>query len=38
MYLVPTWNEYLRQHEGRLTVTDKADEQRAAALAEGPPR
>jgi MFS family permease len=36
VYLVPTWEEHLAQHEGRLTGRDEADERRAAALAEGP--
>jgi MFS family permease len=38
VYQVPSWDEHLRQHEGRLTVADRADEQRAGALAEGPPQ
>jgi hypothetical protein len=37
VYQVPTWEEHLRQHEGRLTEGDEADEERAQALAEGPP-
>ncbi|WP_436527818.1 MFS transporter [Actinoplanes sp. HUAS TT8] len=37
VYLVPTWEEHLRQHEGRLTGDDEQAEQRAIALAEGPP-
>jgi MFS family permease len=37
VYQVPTWAEHLRQHEGRLTGGDEADEERAQALAEGPP-
>ncbi|KUL41292.1 MFS transporter [Actinoplanes awajinensis] len=37
VYLVPTWEEHLRQHEGRLTGDDEQAEQRATALAEGPP-
>jgi MFS family permease len=36
VYLVPTWEEHLAQHQGRLTGDDEADEQRAVALAEGP--
>jgi len=36
VYLVPTWEEHLRQHEGRLTGSDEQAEQRAAALARGP--
>lgn len=38
VYLVPTWEEHLRQHTGRLTGADQAAEQRALALADGPPR
>ena len=34
---MPTWEEHLRQHEGRLTGSDEQDEQRAWALADGPP-
>jgi MFS family permease len=37
VYQVPTWAEHLRQHESRLTGGDEADEERAEALAEGPP-
>jgi MFS family permease len=37
VYLVPTWDEHLRQHEGRLTGSDEQEEQKAWALAEGPP-
>jgi MFS family permease len=36
-YLVPSWAEHLRQHSGRLTGSDQAVEQKALALAEGPP-
>ncbi len=36
-YLVPTWEEHLRQHEGRLTGSDAEAEQRAVGLATGPP-
>lgn len=36
-YLVPTWEEHLRQHDGRLTEDDRAAEERAVALADGPP-
>ena len=35
-YLVPTWDEHLRQHTGRLTGSDQEHERRALALAEGP--
>jgi MFS family permease len=37
VYLVPTWDEYLRQHENRLTGSDEHDEASAIALASGPP-
>ena len=36
-YLVPSWDEHLRQHTGRLTGADRAVEERARALADGPP-
>jgi hypothetical protein len=37
-YLVPSWQEHLRQHTGRLTVTDQEIEEEATSLADGPPR
>ena len=37
IYVVPTWDEHLRQHTGRLTATDQETERRARELAEGPP-
>ncbi|MCA2217403.1 MFS transporter [Jidongwangia harbinensis] len=37
-YLVPSWDEHLRQHTGRLTGADRAVEERARALADGPPQ
>jgi hypothetical protein len=37
-YLVPSWQEHLRQHAGRLTVTDQDIEVEAKGLADGPPR
>ncbi|GAA4588517.1 MFS family permease [Actinoplanes octamycinicus] len=37
VYLVPSWDEHLRQHTGRLTGTDQVIEERARALADGPP-
>ncbi|GAA2885621.1 MFS transporter [Actinoplanes cyaneus] len=37
VYLVPSWDEHLRQHTGRLTGTDQAVEERARAFADGPP-
>jgi MFS family permease len=36
VYLVPSWEEHLRQHAGRLTGNDQVNEQAASALAEGP--
>ncbi|HEX8346668.1 MAG TPA: MFS transporter [Actinoplanes sp.] len=36
VYLVPTWEEHLRQHDGRLTGSDEASEEAARALADGP--
>jgi len=38
VYLVPSWEEHLRQHGGRLTEADQDIELRAKALAEGEPR
>ncbi|MEU4427545.1 MFS transporter [Actinoplanes sp. NPDC024001] len=35
-YVVPTWDEHLRQHTGRLTGADQEAEQRALALTDGP--
>ena len=37
VYQVPTWEEHLRQHEGRLTGSDERDDEKAMALAEEPP-
>ena len=37
VYQVPTWEEHLRQHEGRLTGSDEQQELAAWALTEGPP-
>ena len=37
-YLVPSWDEHMRQHEGRLTGADRAVEERAQALADAPPQ
>jgi hypothetical protein len=34
---VPSWDEHLRQHTGRLTGADQAVEERALALTDGPP-
>jgi hypothetical protein len=38
VYLVPSWDEHLRQHAGRLTGADQEVEKRAQALADGPPQ
>jgi MFS family permease len=38
VYQVPTWEEHLRQHEGRLTGSDEDDEHAALKLVEGEPR
>jgi quinol monooxygenase YgiN len=37
VYVVPTWEEHLRQHTGRLTGTDQETERRAQELADGEP-
>ncbi|WP_232323695.1 MFS transporter [Catenuloplanes japonicus] len=37
VYLVASWAEHLRQHDGRLTGADRAADERARALADGPP-
>jgi len=37
VYQVPSWDEHLRQHGGRLTGADQQAEERAEALAEGEP-
>ena len=38
VYLVPSWDEHLRQHGGRLTGEDRAAEERARELADGEPQ
>lgn len=38
VYELPSWDEHLRQHGGRLTGTDREAEQRALALADGTPQ
>jgi MFS family permease len=38
VYLVPSWEEHLRQHSGRLTGSDQAYERAAIALADGEPQ
>lgn len=37
VYLVPSWDEHLRQHGGRLTGEDRAAEERARECADGAP-
>jgi MFS family permease len=37
LYVVPTWDEHLRQHGGRLTGSDRDVEERAKALSQTPP-
>lgn len=36
-YVVPSWDEHLRQHTGRLVGSDQVAEERAAALSQPPP-
>ncbi|MDQ1714089.1 MAG: hypothetical protein QOC60_34 [Frankiaceae bacterium] len=36
-YLVGSWGEHMRQHEGRLTGADRAREEAARDLCDGPP-
>ncbi|NMO56275.1 MFS transporter [Actinoplanes sp. TBRC 11911] len=36
IYQIPTWEEHLRQHQGRLTGSDEQAEEKAVALARGP--
>jgi MFS family permease len=38
VYVVPSWDEHLRQHSGRMTGADEVLEQRVRALAEAEPR
>jgi MFS family permease len=38
IYELLSWDEHLRQHEGRMTVTDQQAEQYAHALTDGVPR
>ena len=37
LFVVPSWEEHLRQHHERLTGTDRAYQERATALSEGVP-
>jgi MFS family permease len=36
IFRIPTWEEHLRQHEGRLTATDQAIEEAALAFSDPP--
>jgi predicted MFS family arabinose efflux permease len=36
-YLVPTWEEHVRQHTGRLTESDRASVESARAFSQSPP-
>jgi MFS family permease len=36
VYQLPTWEDHLRQHDGRLTGSDQEAEKKAVALARGP--
>ena len=36
-FVVPTWEEHLRQHHDRLTGADRDVEQEALGCADGPP-
>jgi MFS family permease len=38
IYTVPTWEEHMRQHSGRLTGADEDVERRAQAFCEAPPQ
>jgi quinol monooxygenase YgiN len=38
VFSVPSWEEHLRQHEGRLTAADKAIEESALAFSDPPAR
>ena len=38
VFSVPSWEEHLRQHEGRLTAADKAIEEAAVAFSDPPAR
>jgi MFS family permease len=38
IFSVPSWEEHLRQHAGRLTATDRAIEEAALAFSDPPPR
>jgi MFS family permease len=38
LFSVPSWDEHLRQHDGRITAEDRALEKAAHALSDPPPR
>ena len=38
LFVVPSWEEHLMQHGGRLTGADREIQERANSLAESPPQ
>jgi hypothetical protein len=38
LFVVPSWEEHLRQHTGRLTETDRQYEEQADVLSDPPPQ
>jgi hypothetical protein len=38
LFVVPSWEEHLRQHTDRLTETDRQFEEQADALSHPPPQ
>ena len=38
MFRIPSWEEHLRQHDGRLTATDQQVEEAALAFSDPPAR
>ena len=38
IFSVPSWEEHMRQHGGRLTATDREIEEAALAFSDPPPR
>ncbi len=38
LFVVPSWEEHLRQHTERLTGTDRQYEEQAEALSDPPPQ
>jgi hypothetical protein len=37
VYVVPSWNEHLRQHKGRMTGADEEQDRQVRGLSEMPP-